>query len=122
MEKFGWAYIGCGGIAEQTAKEIYNSENHRIVSAWNRTHSKAAKFVKKYGGRAYRDILEAINADGVECVYIAVTADKHYEFMKLCIENHKNVLCEKPFTVNAEETKEIFALAEKEGVYVAEAM
>ena len=42
--------------------------------------------------------------------------------MKKLIALHKPILCEKPFTVNAAEARETFELAEKEGVYVAEAM
>lgn len=33
MEKFGWAYIGCGAIANTTAKQIYKSDNNHIVEA-----------------------------------------------------------------------------------------
>ncbi len=76
----------------------------------------------KFGGKVYATPEEAINAPGVEGVYIALTADKHAEFMKLCIRNHKPVLCEKPFTVNCAEADEIFVLAKQEGVYVSEAM
>lgn len=122
MGKFGWAYIGCGGIAHITARELVKTEDQQIVSAWNRTHEKAEAFVEKYGGTAYRTIEEAITAPGVDGVYIAVTADKHAEFMRLCIRHHKPVLCEKPFTVNAREAEEIFAYAAQEGVYVSEAM
>ncbi len=122
MEKFGWAYIGCGAIAHTTAKQIYKSDNNRIVAAWNRNYEKAESFVKKYGGKAYRTVEEAINAPDVEGVYIALTADCHAQYIRKCIENHKAVLCEKPFTVDAAEAEELFALAEKEGVYLAEAM
>ena len=122
MEKFGWAFIGCGGIAHITALELVRTKDNTIVSAWNRTHSKAESFVKKFGGTAYDTIEEAINAPGVEGVYIAVTADRHADIMKLCIQHHKPVLCEKPFTVNEQQAKEIFDLAAAEGVYVSEAM
>lgn len=122
MSKFGWAYIGVGSIAHSTAKQLRKSENNEIVAVWNRTYEKAEKFVRKYGGTAYRSFEEAVNDPKVEGVYIALTANLHYEYMKKCIELHKPVLCEKPFTVNAQEAKEIFELAEKEGVYVAEAM
>lgn len=122
MNKFGWAYIGCGGIAHTTAKELVKTEDQQIVSAWNRTYEKAEKFVQKYGGTAYKTAEEAITAPGVEGVYIAVTADKHAEYMNLAIRHHKSVLCEKPFTVNAKEADEIFAYAKREGVYVSEAM
>ncbi len=122
MSKFGWAYIGCGSIANTTAKQIFRSENNRIVAVWNRGYEKAEAFAKKYGGKAYRTVEEAINAPEVEGVYIALTANLHGQYIRKCIENHKAVLCEKPFTVNAAEAEELFALAEKEGVYLAEAM
>lgn len=122
MEKFGWAFLGCGGIAHITAKELVKTKDNQIVSAWNRTQEKAAGFVKKYGGTAYASPEEAITAPGVEGVYIAVTADRHYDLMKLCIAHHKPVLCEKPFTVNAAQAREILEYAAREGVYVSEAM
>lgn len=122
MRKFGWAYIGCGSIAHTTAKELRKTDDQQIVAVWNRTYEKAERFAKKYGGTAYKTVEEAINAPGVEGVYIAVTADKHAEYMKLCIRHHKPVLCEKPFTINAKEAEDIFAYAAQEGVYVSEAM
>ena len=122
MNRFGWAYIGCGTIAETTAKELIKGDSNKIVAVWNRTKSKAEAFVKKYGGKVYDTAEEAINAPGVEGVYIALTADRHAEYMKLCIDNHKPVLCEKPFTVNRKEAEEVLSLAKKEGVYVSEAM
>lgn len=122
MKKFGWAFIGCGGIAHITALELVRTKDNTIVSAWNRTASKAESFVKKFGGTAYATIEEAINAPGVEGVYIAVTADRHADIMKLCIQHHKPVLCEKPFTVNEAQAREVFELAAREGVYVSEAM
>lgn len=122
MGKFGWAYIGCGGIAHTTAKELIKTEDQQIVAAWNRTYEKTERFVQKYGGKAYKTAEEAITAPGVEGVYIALTADKHAEYMRLAIRHHKPVLCEKPFTINAKEAEEIFTYARQEGVYVSEAM
>lgn len=122
MEKFRWAYIGCGSIAYTTARELVKSENNEIVAVWNRTYEKAEKFAKKFGGTPYRTFEEVMNDKRVDGVYIALTADRHCEYMKKCIEHHKPVLCEKPFTINAAEAKEVFDLAKKEGVYIAEAM
>ena len=122
MKKFGWAFLGCGGIANITATELVKTEDNEIVAAWNRTPEKADKFVKKFGGTAYATMEEAINAPGVEGVYIAVTADRHADLMKLCIRHHKPVLCEKPFTVNASQAREVLDYAAQEGVYVSEAM
>ena len=122
MNKFGWAYIGCGIIAHTTAKELVNTEDNEIVAVWNRTFEKAEEFAKEYGGTAYRTVEEAINAPGVKGVYIALTADKHAEYIRKCIDNGKAVLCEKPFAVNAEQAQELFDAAKEKGVYLTEAM
>ncbi len=122
MKKFGWCYIGAGAIAYQTAQEVMKTDDCRIVSVWNRTHSKAVEFAKEFHAKAYNNVMDAINDPEVEGVYIALTNDKHYEYMKLCINAHKPVLCEKPFTMNEKEAIEIFELAKQENVYVAEAM
>lgn len=122
MAAFGWAYLGCGGIAHTTARELVAAGAGRIVSAWNRTPEKAAAFVEKFGGIACASAEEAILAPGVEGVYIAVNPNKHAELMRLCIRHHKPVLCEKPFTVNAAEAEDVLAYARAEGVYVSEAM
>lgn len=122
MKAFGWCFIGAGSIASKVAKELMQSSNNRIVSVWNRTHQKAIEFANAYGAKAYENVIDAISDPNVEGVYIALTNDQHYEYMKLCIAHHKPVLCEKPFVMNETQAKEIFALAEKEGVYVSEAM
>jgi len=122
MKKFGWAYIGCGGIAHITASELVKTVDNEIVAAWNRTPEKAEAFVKKFGGTAYKNIEDAINAPGVDGVYIAVTANLHAELTKLCVKHHKPVLCEKPFAVNAKQAEDVFAYAAEAGVYVSEAM
>lgn len=120
--KFGWCFIGASKIAEKCASEILKGDNCYIASIWNRTKSKAVEFAKKYHCKQYDDVLEAINDPNVEGVYIALTNNLHYEYMKLCIFNHKPVLCEKPFTMCEDEAKEIFELAKVHNVYVAEAM
>lgn len=122
MEKFGWAYLGCGGIAHITATEVVQGGAGRIVSAWNRTPEKATAFVEKFGGTAYPTAEEAILAPGVEGVYIAVNPNMHAELIRLCVKHRKPVLCEKPFTVNAAEAEDILACAKAAGVYVSEAM
>lgn len=66
--------------------------------------------------------MELIQDEDIDLVYIAVPHNEHYRIAKLCIENKKNVLCEKPFTVNAEETKDLLALAKENNVLITEAI
>ncbi|MCH5285909.1 MAG: Gfo/Idh/MocA family oxidoreductase [Christensenellaceae bacterium] len=122
MKPFGWAYLGCGGIAHTTARELVKAGAGRIVAAWNRTPEKADAFVAEFGGKAYATAREAILAPEVEGVYIAVNPNMHAELIRLCVRHHKPVLCEKPFTVNVQEAEDVLAFARTEGVYVSEAM
>jgi len=58
----------------------------------------------------------------VELVYITTPHSHHYEQMKLCLEHGKHVICEKAFTINAEQARKIRTLAAEKGLYVAEAI
>jgi len=119
---FGWAYIGCGGIARTTAKEVLESGQGRIVAVWNRTRSRAEAFSQEFGGTVCNTVQDAINAPGVDGVYIAVTANLHEAYIRMCIDSKKPVLCEKPFTVNARQATDVLTYALENGVYITEAM
>lgn len=122
MKKFRWAYIGCGAIAVTTAKEISKTSDNEVYAVWNRSKQRAKEFAKKFKCKVYENVEDMLKDPNVDGVYIALTHDKHFEYMKKCIKYHKPVLCEKPFTINAKEAKKIFKYAEKEKVYVSEAM
>ena len=123
MEKtFNWCFIGSGRLAKKVARIIIKSGRHKIVSVYSRRFDKCEKKEKKYGAVAYGSASEAVNADGVDGVYIVTPHDSHYEYCRLAVQSGKPVLCEKPFTVDFGSANEVFALAEEKKVYVAEAM
>ena len=119
---FEWAFLGCGNIAGQVAREIAGERGMRIGACWNRTPARAERFAEQFGTVAYPTAEEAISARGVRAAYLAMTANKHFDYIRLCLERGVPVLCEKPFTVNLREAEEAFALARQKGVYLAEAM
>lgn len=119
---FGWCFIGTGRLAYQVAAEILGSGRHRIVSAYSRRVESAWEFTGKFGGGAFETAGEAIGAPGVDGVYVVTPHNAHYEYVKAALELGKSVLCEKPFTTDAGQTRELFELAEEKGVYLAEAM
>ncbi|MCH5350567.1 MAG: Gfo/Idh/MocA family oxidoreductase [Clostridiales bacterium] len=119
---FGWAFIGCGGIAAGVAEELLKDGGGRIVACWNRTKSRAEKFAARFGCAATDTAEQAITYDGVEGVYVATTHDVHGYFTRLAVSLGVPVLCEKPFTVNAREAREVFDFAREKNVYASEAM
>lgn len=125
MKDFNVGIIGTGLIASVMAETLNglkdkNVKNYAVAS---RTLAKAETFADKYGiEKAYGSYIELIQDKDIDLIYIAVPHSEHYRVAKLCIENKKNVLCEKPFTVNADETKDLLALAKENKVLITEAI
>lgn len=121
MDNFNWAYIGCGSIAEKTAKDITKG-NHKIVSVYSRNYDKACAFAEKYGAKAFKTAEEAMLYHQVDAVYIATPHTSHSEYSITALKNHKPVLCEKPVAVNAAETDKLISCAKENKTYFCEAM
>lgn len=115
--------LGTGGIVKMvvpTLKQLVQTECYAIAS---RTEERAKEAAEEYGfEKAYGTYEELVADPEVELVYVATPHSRHYEDMKLCIEHGKPVLCEKAFTMNAGQAKEIKELAAMKGVFVAEAI
>ena len=58
----------------------------------------------------------------VELVYIGTPHSHHYEHMMLCIEYGRSILCEKAFTMNADQARKVQQAAAEKGIFVAEAI
>ncbi len=121
MNKFGWAYIGCGSIAETTAKEITKG-NHRIVSVYSRNFEKASLFADKYHAAAYPSFEDAVSDKNVNAVYIATPHTSHFDYAVRALKMQKPVFCEKPIAVNKKEAEKIINCAKENQTYFCEAM
>lgn len=84
---------------------------------------RAKAFAEKFDiPKAYGSYEELAKDPDVELIYIAVPHSHHYMYMKMCLEHGKPVLCEKAFTANAAQAKEILELSKEKGVFVGEAI
>ena len=117
------AFLGAGRIAHVLAKTMVQMPDVTLYAVAARDLDRAEAFASEYGfQKAYGSYTEMLCDPKVELVYIATPHSHHFEHMKLCIEHGKHVLCEKAFTLNAAQAREIKALANAKGVYVAEAI
>ncbi len=120
---FNWAVIGTGTIVKKFIKGLSAVSDAKVYAVCSRDLSRAENFAKEYGiEKSFGSCEEMVKDDNIDCVYIGVPHALHKEYMEICIKNHKNVLCEKPFTINAKEAKEIADLARANKVFVMEAM
>ena len=116
-------FIGAGRIANTLASTMAHMEDVNLYAVAARDLGRAQAFAAQYGfDKAYGSYTELLLDPNVELVYIATPHSHHAEHMKLCIDHGKNVLCEKAFTLNAAQARQIAALAKAKGVYVAEAI
>ena len=117
------AIMGTGNIAGTMAQTIKKMKNVKCYAVASRDLNRAQSFAKRYGiKKAYGSYEEMAMDSKIDLIYIATPHSEHYQNMKLCIENGRAVLCEKAFTANEKQAKEILDLAKEKGVFVAEAM
>lgn len=118
-----FAILGAGNIANTMAKTVCGLKEAECYAVGSRSLDKAREFAKRYGfKKAYGSYEELLSDKAVELVYIATPHSHHYEHIKLCLEYGKNVLCEKAFTVNAEQAKDVLSLARQKGLLLTEAI
>lgn len=57
----------------------------------------------------------------IDTVYIGIISSMHYEYAKEALKAGKNVICEKPFTTEYDEARELIDLAKKKKLFLWEA-
>ncbi|RXM52649.1 MULTISPECIES: Gfo/Idh/MocA family oxidoreductase [unclassified Chryseobacterium] len=67
----------------------------------------------------YRSVEDMLQNADVELVIINTPVQTHYEYAKKALEAGKNIIVEKPFTVNVEEAEELVKLAEEKGLFLS---
>ena len=121
------AILGAGKIALAMAKTLRGmraqGEAVCLYAVAARELARAQAFCDREGFEVAYGSYEAMLCDPkVDLVYIATPHSHHAEHMKLCIAHGKAVLCEKSFTANAQQAREVLALAKEKGVLVTEAI
>ncbi|MGY1773148.1 Gfo/Idh/MocA family protein [Blastococcus sp. SYSU D00813] len=115
----GAAKIVKGGLLDPAAA----LDGVEVVAIAARDVGRAAEYAAEHGIPRVLDSYDALLGDpAVDAVYVPTPAALHGHWTRRAIEAGKHVLCEKPFTANADEAEEIAGLAEGSGLVVMEAM
>lgn len=118
-----WGIIGPGAIAHKFVQDLMLLENTEITAVASRSSERAESFGEQYSiPKRYGSYQELASDPEVDVVYIATLHTEHEVCSRMCIEAGKAVLCEKPFTVNAQETDALIKSASHHGVFLMEAM
>ncbi|MDB4967026.1 MAG: hypothetical protein JWN44_2715 [Myxococcales bacterium] len=94
----------------------------RVVAVAARDGARATAFARAHGIPRAHDSYEALLADPeVDAVYNPLPNALHGRWTRAALRAGKHVLCEKPFTANADEATEVARAATDSGLVVMEA-
>lgn len=123
MRTVKWGMIGAGQIASKFATALNSLDHTELAAIASRDPVKASEFATRFHiKKAYGSYEELIVDPEIDVIYIGTPHTEHKAHARLCIEAGKAVLCEKPFTLNYPEAKELVDLAKSNGVFLMEAM
>lgn len=122
-EPLRWGILATGHIATKFVSDLHASGAGRAVACGSRTIEGARTFAAAHGiPKAYGSYGELARDPEVEAVYVATPHSLHFQDALACLRNKKAVLCEKPLTLNSEQSSALFAAAEENNVFLMEAL
>jgi len=120
---FRWGILASGGIARAFARDLSYFNNHIVAAVGSRSQESADTFATEFPGCvAYGSYEDLVNDPTLDAIYVATPHPYHVSNTVLALNAGKPVLCEKPFTINAHEAKQMKAAADANGVALMEAM
>lgn len=112
--------VGCGRIAQRFVPEASFVSGVQIMGTFDIDGNVGESFTQQYQlptcYKSYNSLLVDVDA-----VYIATPHLSHYELTKQSLLAKKHVLCEIPLVLEVEQARELYALAEEQGVILMEA-
>ncbi|KZF20697.1 NADP:D-xylose dehydrogenase [Xylona heveae TC161] len=130
-----WGILATGGIAKTfttdllvnpTTRDVHDVTHAVVAAASSTSAERARSFLSDCGApssaAAYGSYAELVADPNIDIIYVATPHSHHFQNAMLCLKAGKNVLCEKPLTVNAAQTKKLVATAKQKGVFLMEAV
>lgn len=121
-DKAKWGILGTAKIArEALVPGIRDADNSELAAIASRRKDSADEFAGRFDvPKSYGSYEKLLEDDQLDFVYIPLPNHLHGKWSKEAARHGKNVLCEKPLGVDAEEVEEIFDIADEEGVTLME--
>lgn len=115
--------LGPGRIARTVAATLTQMPEIECYAVASRTPERAEAFARDFGfEKVYNSYEQMLQDPDLELVYITTPHSHHYEQICQCLEHGKHVICEKAFTMNADQARKVRDLAAEKGLYLAEAI
>jgi predicted dehydrogenase len=124
MKQVRWGIIGLGNIALKFAEGFQYTKNAKLLAISSRSESKLMTFKNKfkiddnYCFSNYENLLECKDLD---IIYIALPHSLHYRWVMKSIKKGKNILVEKPATLNFSQMENIKNNLKDKNIFFSEA-
>ena len=118
-----WGIIGLGNMGQNFASAISETNNSNLFGVASLDKNKIKNFINKFNYKninTYNNYEDIIKDKSINAIYIATVNNTHFDLIKKCSENNKNILCEKPITLNHSELIEITDYISKNNVIIYE--
>ena len=117
-----YGILSTSSIAPRFLAGVAEAGGAAVCAVSSRSGEKAAAFAAAHGIPRWYGSHEALLADGeVDTVYISTVNGQHGRWARAALEAGKHVVCEKPLTTSAAETRALFDLARRRGKFLMEA-
>ena len=115
--------LGSGKIVKEVLPVLKKIENIDLVAIAARNEEKLQNLAKEFDiKKYYLGIDELLQDQDIDTVYVALPNHLHFDAMDKAIDYGKDIICEKPFTSNFYETKQIIEKAKHKDVMIVEAI
>ncbi len=117
MAKLRVAVIGTGFVGKVHVENIRRQTDAELVAIADQSQEIASAFGAQLGiDRAVGDYNELLADPSIDAVHICTPNVTHFAIARAAIEAGKNVICEKPLAMSADEAAVLVQLAHDKGV------
>ena len=108
--------IGRAGWGDHRKSFLARPDKFRIVAACDIIEERNQVIQEETGCRVYSCIEDLLKDEEVELVDIATRSCDHYKHARLALEAGKDVVVEKPMSIEYEEAKHLYEISNKPGM------
>jgi len=120
-----WGVIGLGYMAKMFASSFTDVKNSELLAISSKSSFKLAKFGNKFNIKnkyRFKTYEEILNCKEIDNIYISTINNTHFDLIIKSLKANKNILCEKPITLNSKDALFIYEKLKKSKSFFMEAL
>lgn len=123
QQSIAWGILGAGRNSGKFASDFVYVRGGYLHAVASRQLTKAQDFATAHNiPVAYGSYDDLLQDPKVDIVYIGTVNSAHYPLMKMALLAGKPVVCEKPFTLDPTQTREVIDLARSRNLFLMEGL